>query len=81
MPAQASHTFRAEGSTHTHTHAQTNRGASRQAREDIVRQIRENRALRAGGWPCPRCLVINEATAARCHMCNDERDPHMVLAR
>merc|ERR1711924_515438 len=43
-------------------------------RHDIMEQVKDYQALRNGGWPCPECLIINEAASTSCSKCQMPRE-------
>lgn len=43
------------------------------ARYDIIDNFKDQRALRAGGWPCPKCVVVNPVDATECYICKGAR--------
>eukprot|EP00928_Gymnodinium_smaydae_P073900 TRINITY_DN57004_c0_g1_i1.p1 TRINITY_DN57004_c0_g1~~TRINITY_DN57004_c0_g1_i1.p1 ORF type:complete len:327 (-),score=61.46 TRINITY_DN57004_c0_g1_i1:116-1012(-) len=38
---------------------------------DYKNMAGDNALLRAGGWPCPECLIVNEASQTRCSKCGE----------
>mmetsp|Transcript_6475 Transcript_6475/g.11240 ORF Transcript_6475/g.11240 Transcript_6475/m.11240 type:complete len:217 (-) Transcript_6475:11-661(-) len=43
------------------------------SRKDISRIARDRYLLRNGGWTCEDCLIVNEALAGACRICNKQR--------
>jgi len=43
------------------------------ARNDIVSTVIDWRRMRAGAWPCPKCVILNEPDSTHCKECGDER--------
>jgi len=43
------------------------------AKGDMWNMMKDQRALRAGGWPCPDCLIINGPQEVCCTKCGLER--------